>query len=78
MHLNNIQSFAAHPNNTNMQSSSSSISPTHTTTPTQQRQVVVPPMDKHRSGDCTYGDLAAMKLPPNASDTKACELFMPR
>jgi hypothetical protein len=40
-------------------------------------QVVVPPLAQLRR-DCTYGELAAMDLPPSAADTKACELFMPR
>lgn len=40
-------------------------------------QVVVPPITPHRT-DCTYGELAAMVLPPSSADTKACELFMPR
>jgi len=44
---------------------------------THFHQVVVPPIDRHRD-DCTYGELAAMKLPPSATDTKACELFMDR
>lgn len=40
-------------------------------------QVVVPPMERLRT-DCSYGELAAMDLPPSATDTRACELFMPR
>jgi len=44
---------------------------------THFHQVVVPPIEHTRS-DCTYGELAAMDLPPTATDVKACELFMPR
>lgn len=44
---------------------------------THFHQVVVPPIEKLRA-DCRYGELAAMDLPPSATDTRACELFMPR
>jgi len=44
---------------------------------THFHQFVVPAVTPFRN-DCTYGELAAMKLPDTAKDVKACELFMPR